>query len=80
MKTAISIPDDLFNSAEETARQLHIPRSQLYAMALEAFLKQKNSQWVTDKLNQVYSGDNAGTEPEELGLESLRSAVEDETW
>ena len=34
MRTAISIPDDLFESAEELAAELGMSRSQLYATAL----------------------------------------------
>ena len=39
MKTAVSIPDVLFDTAERTAQQLGIPRSQLFARALEEFIK-----------------------------------------
>lgn len=38
MKTAISIPDDVFERAERTAARLGWSRSQLYTRAVAAFL------------------------------------------
>jgi metal-responsive CopG/Arc/MetJ family transcriptional regulator len=41
MKTAVSIPDDLFRLAEAAARRLQVSRSQLYATALSVFLNRR---------------------------------------
>ena len=38
MKTAISLPDDLFDSADELAQQLGVSRSELYARAVAEYL------------------------------------------
>jgi metal-responsive CopG/Arc/MetJ family transcriptional regulator len=38
MKTAVSIPDDLFKKAEKVAKQKKITRSKLYAAALKLYL------------------------------------------
>jgi len=38
MKTAISIPDELFTLAEITAKKLGIPRSQLFTRPLVEFI------------------------------------------
>jgi metal-responsive CopG/Arc/MetJ family transcriptional regulator len=38
MKTAISIPDQVFKSAEVLASRLGISRSELYAKAIEAYV------------------------------------------
>ena len=35
MKTAISLPDRLYEEAEKTAQSMGIPRSQLFAKALK---------------------------------------------
>ena len=64
MKTAISIPDTIFQQAEKTARQLKITRSELYAKAVEIFISQHHSQSVTEKLNEIYASENSGLEPE----------------
>ena len=53
MKTAISIPDDLFNLAETTAKKLGIPRSRMFARALEEFIQNHSDQSITEKLNKI---------------------------
>ena len=55
MKTAVSLPDDLFRLAEATARRLRVSRSELYAKAIAEFLKQQDGSAITERLNDVYS-------------------------
>ena len=55
MKTAVSLPDDLFRLAETTARRLGISRSDLHAKAIAEFLKQHDGSRITERLNDVYS-------------------------
>ena len=55
MKTAVSLPDDLFRRAETAARRLRVSRSKLYAEAITEFLKQQNRNAITERLNEVYS-------------------------
>ena len=55
MKTAVSLPDDLFRLAESTARRLRVSRSELYAKAIAAFLQAKDENAITERLNDVYS-------------------------
>ena len=55
MKTAVSVPDDLFHLAEAAARRLRVSRSQLYATALSEFLNRQQRNAVTERLNAVYS-------------------------
>ncbi len=63
MKTAISVPDDLFKKGETTARRLKMSRSQLYATALEKFLRDQEGEAITAKLNEVYSREPARVDP-----------------
>jgi metal-responsive CopG/Arc/MetJ family transcriptional regulator len=42
VKTAISIPDGVFEAAEAIAQQLGVSRSEFYTKALQAYLE-KNS-------------------------------------
>jgi len=63
MKTAISLPDDLFRSAEKAARQLQLSRSQLYAAALSEFLERRRSASITSRLNQVYAEAASAVDP-----------------
>lgn len=53
MKTALSIPDDVFNRAERLARRLHTSRSQLYTRALADFVVQHEDDQITSTMNEV---------------------------
>ena len=64
MKTAISIPDPLFREAERVAKRLRIPRSQLYARALEAYLKHQTAKGITEALNAVYRTESSELDPD----------------
>jgi metal-responsive CopG/Arc/MetJ family transcriptional regulator len=54
MKTAISLPDDLFESADALAKRLGVSRSELYATAVAEFLAKHQHAKVTERLDQVY--------------------------
>lgn len=71
MKTAISLPDPLFEAAEALAEQLAMSRSQLYVKALEAFVLAHRDQAVTAALNRVYETESSQLDPV---LESIQSA------
>jgi len=81
MKTAISIPDNLFNDAEITARQLGLARSQLYVKAIKEFIEHHNKDKITEKLNSLYI-DSATTEEEfiDIGVYSLQKATKNDSW
>lgn len=55
MKTAVSLPDDLFRQAEAAARRLRVSRSELYAKAIAEFLEQQDTSTITKRLNDLYS-------------------------
>jgi hypothetical protein len=63
MKTAVSLPDEVFRQAESTAKQLRISRSKLYAMAIAEYLDRHQADSVTERLNQVYSKHDSKLEP-----------------
>jgi len=54
VKTAVSIPDPLYNEAERLAKGMRLSRSALYARALERFVREGDSKHVTAALNEVY--------------------------
>lgn len=80
MKTAISIPDNLFNEADTTAKQLGLARSQLYVKAIKEFIEHHNKDRVMEKLNTVYSNQTKDDDANDAGLESLREATKDDSW
>jgi metal-responsive CopG/Arc/MetJ family transcriptional regulator len=55
MKTAISLPDSVFEEAEVLAQQLGLSRSELYTKALQEYLEKRNRNQILQKLNQVYT-------------------------
>ena len=78
MKTAISLPDDLFTLAEAAARKLKMSRSQLYAAALSEFLDRRQSGKITKRLNEIYSKQPAKL-PVDLHSAQLKS-MESDPW
>ena len=63
MKTAISLPDPVFEQAEALAQQLGVSRSELYTKALQAYLKRYNRDQILLKLNQVYAEESSELDP-----------------
>lgn len=53
MKTAVSLPDGVFRSAERFAKRVRKSRSRLYAEALAEYLARHAPEEVTDDMNRV---------------------------
>lgn len=53
MKTAISLPDDLFAKAEALARKEGLSRSELYAKALADYIRRQERSGITEELNAL---------------------------
>ncbi len=51
MKTAVSIPDAVFNRAESLAQRMGISRSKLYARALDSFVASHSPADITETMN-----------------------------
>jgi metal-responsive CopG/Arc/MetJ family transcriptional regulator len=68
MKTAISLPDDLFEAADSLADRLGLSRSELYARAVAEYVAKHRDEDVTAQLNKVFADETSGLDP------SLRSA------
>jgi metal-responsive CopG/Arc/MetJ family transcriptional regulator len=64
MKVALSIPDELFESAETLAKRLAVSRSRLYATALADFVAKHRSRKVTERLNAVYASEKSRVDPD----------------
>lgn len=78
MKTAISLPDDLFAAADALAGRLGVSRSELYATAVAEFLAKHTESEVTARLDQVYSSEPSGLDPDLRRAQ--RSSVGRESW
>ena len=64
MKTAISIPDELFEEAEAVRKKRGISRSEFYTNAIEHHLKLLNKSEITAKLNEIYASQSSELDPE----------------
>jgi metal-responsive CopG/Arc/MetJ family transcriptional regulator len=53
MKTAISIPDDVFAGAERLARRTKKSRSQLFSDAVREYLARHTAEEVTDEFTSL---------------------------
>ena len=71
MKTAISIPDDTFEAAENLARRIGMSRSELYATAVAEYLARHRAAGVRERLDAVYE-----IEDEALRLEAVMARVQ----
>ena len=54
MKTAVSLPDALFEAADAAAKRLGVSRSQFYARAIEAYLRKVRAEGVSERLDAIY--------------------------
>lgn len=63
MKVAVSIPEDLFDSAESLGKRLGVSRSRLYATALAEFLAKHQGRKTTERLNRVYAEEESRLDP-----------------
>lgn len=78
MKTAISIPDGLFQRAEELARRLGKSRSQIYREALAEYVARREPNAVTASLDEIV--EQLGSPVDEWATEAGRQALERSEW
>jgi metal-responsive CopG/Arc/MetJ family transcriptional regulator len=80
MKTAISIPDEVFEQAERLAKIRGWSRSELYANAVATFVNNERFLGVREKLDAVY-GDNADESTlEPLLTQAQARSIPKEKW
>ena len=66
MKTAISIPDEIFREIERFSKEHRYSRNEVFVMAVKEFLDKFKSKELFNALNEVYS------KPESLEETTLR--------
>ena len=77
MKTAISIPDDVFSRAERFAHRREMTRSALFTAAVDEYIQHHRGEDVTRKLNEVYADEDSSLDPVFARLQSLSLPKED---
>jgi metal-responsive CopG/Arc/MetJ family transcriptional regulator len=78
MKTAVSIPDDVFEEAERLAAGLQTSRSQLYSRALRELIARHTPDRLTETMNRVV--DEIGGDLDGFGRRAARRVLERSEW
>ncbi len=78
MKTAVSLPDDLFADAERIARRLKKPRSRVYSEAVREYVARHDPDLVAQKLDEVV--DQLGRPDDGFAAAAARKILERTDW
>jgi metal-responsive CopG/Arc/MetJ family transcriptional regulator len=78
MKTAVSIPDDVFEKIERLAVRERRSRSEVFSAALREYVARHAPDEITDALNRVC--DAVGDEPDEFVTAAARRVLENSEW
>ena len=78
MKTAISIPDSVFEAAERLAKRFGISRSQLYTNAVTDYIREHQKDGIAEKLNEIYGEEPSGLDPIYHALQL--SSIQKDEW
>jgi len=78
MKTAISLPDEVYHSADQLAKRLGMSRSELYSKAVSNYINAHKNEAVTQALDQIYAKEKSEIDPV-INVMQLRSLPK-ESW
>ena len=78
MKTAISIPDEVFAEADRLARKLKQSRSQLYSRAIREYVARHSADDVTAALDALYAHESPAQD--DFGSTAAKRALERSEW
>jgi len=78
MKTAISIPEDIFQKTQRLARRRGTSRSQLVSDALREYIARHAPEEVTDAMDQVCA--ELGQSPDPFVSAAARRILERSEW
>jgi hypothetical protein len=80
VKTAISIPDSLFEEADRLAKRRGWSRSELYANAVTAYVNSERFSGVREKLDAVYGNDAEDSAVDPFLADAQARSLPRETW
>ncbi len=78
MKTAVSIPDDVFEKVERFARRTKRSRSEVFTTALREYIARHAPDEVTDAINRAV--DKIGDQTDEFVAAAARRVLEKTDW
>lgn len=77
MKTAISIPDNVFEEADFLAKKLGISRSELYTKAIKQFLSENRQEDITAAINKACELVDTSMDPILMQMQMMSLPVEE---
>jgi len=80
VKTAISVPDQIFRRATRYAKRLGISRSELFTRAVEQFIHDQNAKVIRESYDRAFGEDAGDDETSEFRRRSSRKALLDVEW
>lgn len=80
MKTAISLPDEIFEEAERLAKQRGMSRSELYAKAVAEYVKGQRFLGVRERLDAVYGQHSSNSQLDPVLGEMQARSLPKERW
>lgn len=80
MKTAVSIPDHVFDAAERLLKRLGVSRSRFYTLAIQNVLEEDPRRGVKEKLDAVYARRSSRLDPRLAAAQKASLGLEDEIW
>ena len=80
MKTAISIPDSLFEEADRLAKTRGWSRSELYANAVTAYVNSERFSGVREKLDAVYGNNEEDSAIDPFLADAQARSLPREKW
>lgn len=80
MKTAISMPDEVFERAERYAKKLGVSRSELFTRAVLQFLERQQVREVRESYNRAFGPDAADDDAEAMRRQAARKALLEVEW
>jgi metal-responsive CopG/Arc/MetJ family transcriptional regulator len=78
MKTAISLPDTVFEQVEKLARRTKRSRSELYTLALKEYLARHATEEITETMNAVV--DRLDTKQDDFTTRAAAEVLEQSEW
>ena len=78
MQTAISIPDPIYEAAEQLAHQLGVTCSDLYTTSVASFVKAHQEDQITAQLDDLYASEESSLDDVSTQLQAM--SVPQENW
>jgi hypothetical protein len=83
MKTAISVPDEVFAQVNTTAAELGVSRSEFFTAAARLYLDKLNEQSITNQFNEALAlagDDDSNAVAAAYGRRRIAELTEDDEW